>query len=231
MLTDLPIYFIDIETVSAENPSRLSVPPVLFFKKFAKEAKTDDAQEMMKFYADKAALHAEFCKIVCISMGVLKNGKFYIKTIVGDDEKKLLIEAEEQIAQAKTILAHNGLEFDFPMWMRRAIINNTPIPSLLKTAGKKIWDVKDQLLDTMQMWSGTAYNYRVSLALLANVLSIPDPKKDMDGSKIGELYYSTDPDRLNKIGEYCTGDVWTAFQVYLRMKGEELITEDQIIYK
>jgi hypothetical protein len=231
-LIDLPIYFVDIEAVRTVEKFADNNPLCqLFEKKFRPKKETSEAFDPYKLWEDQAAFHAEFCKIICISMGVLVNGKFYIKTVFGDDERKLLIEAEDAIAPAQTLCGHNALEYDYPVWMRRSIVNGVPIPAILNTSGKKIWDVKDKLLDTVQIWSGTQYNHRISLQLAAHLLGLPDPKQTMDGSMVGKLYYSQEPDKLKKIGKYCAGDVFTEANVYLRMKGEELITEDQIVYK
>jgi predicted PolB exonuclease-like 3'-5' exonuclease len=197
-------------------------------KKSEEEGWAEDNQELYEseFYVPETSLHAEFGKVVAISIGKLVNekegDKFYIRSLVDQDEKKLLEQTTISLAKAGGILcAHNGLEFDFPFLMRRYMINGLPIPPQLDVAETKPWDVK--LRDTMKMWSGTQWNYKVSLELLCNILNVPSPKQEMDGSKVAELFSLGDEESMKKISDYCAGDVLACAQVYCRMKGLPLI--------
>jgi hypothetical protein len=49
----------------------------------------------------------------------------------------------------------------------------------------------------------------------------------MDGSMVNEVYYQQSD--LEKIAEYCVGDVVAIAQLYLKMKGMNLIPEQNII--
>lgn len=260
MNENLPIYFVDIETVRATDKLDNSPLREMFMKRIKADFEknkvpapinTEQASMMpfiyQEYYEQHAALKAEFGKIACICIGRLLNGKFHIKICCGSDEKKVMTEAGESLSKAVALCAHNGLDFDYPFWTRRCIINNLPIPQILKTSGKKTWELQDQLLDTMKMWSGTEWNYRVSLELLTEVLGLPTPKGDMNGAMVGEAYWKAMSmtqakdelpfdfeERKNahfiKIGKYCAGDVFADANVYCRMKGLELITDDQIVY-
>lgn len=247
------ITFLDIETVSQENPKTLSAPPVNYYNKFAgllRQKMTEDEWDnfdLVKEYADKSGLYAEFAKIVCISIGKFvpakgtEPDKFYIRTIVGRKEDELLKLASESILKANgTLCAHNGLEFDFPFLMRRYMIHGIPVPPVLDVSGKKPWDIN--LIDTMKMWSGTAWNYKVSLELLANIFGLPSPKTEMDGSSVAEIYYDSfnigkdelpfekEEAAMKKIGDYCNADVFCMANCYAKMKGLPIIREDQINY-
>jgi len=236
------ICFLDIETIPAINITLGEDIPNeiygLFEKKFRKDLQDQGIAEL---YREKAGLYAEFGKVVCVSIGKMQATKFFIKTMTNRDEKKLLIELAEAISKFPILCAHNGLEFDFPFLMRRYIINGLPIPPTLNVFGKKPWETPFE--DTMKMWSGTAWNYKCSLDLLAHCLGLPSPKKDMDGSLVAEVYYSMFDDvkndelpfekekqALDKIGKYCAGDIITLANVYCRMKGEPLIEKKQIEY-
>src|SRR5687768_15148892 len=140
-------------------------------------------------FEGNAALYAEFGRVLCISIGKLHvDGKFYLKAITGRDEKELLKKFVDAIKDAQFICGHNAKEFDAPFLFRRLIVNGLPIPSVLNTMDKKPWEVN--ILDTMVGWGSTQWNYKCSLELLCYTLSIPSPKTDMDGSKVGELWYS-----------------------------------------
>lgn len=64
------------------------------------------------------------------------------------------------------------------------------------------------------------------MKLLANVLGIPSPKEDMDGSMVREVYYK-DKD-IDRIIAYCELDVITLAQVFLKLRGEDLLKEEEI---
>ena len=107
---------------------------------------------------------------------------------------------------------------------RRMIVNGIPVPEVLNVAGKKPWEV--HFLDTMELWKFGAYRHYISLALMAEILDIPNPKDDIDGSQVGKVYYE-DKD-INRIVRYCEKDVLTVAQILLRLRGESLIPEENV---
>ena len=116
------ILFLDLETASLtedynELPERLQY----HWKRKASKIKNDENISPDQLYFDRAAIYAEFGKIICIGVGGFydQDTKFRAKTLVSTDEKSLLLEfkklVEEHPAQEQLILcAHNGREFDFP---------------------------------------------------------------------------------------------------------------------
>ncbi len=232
--------FIDIETVPAVPFEQLDphVEDMFRSKNVAaiidkKEYSTTAGKDV---YADKAALQAEFGKIVAISIGKWIEGDkmFYVRSLTGRDEKLLLTQAAESLKKAGgTFIGHNAIEFDFPFLMRRFMINGIPIPAQLDVAETKPWDVK--LRDTMKMWSGTAWNYKCSLELLCHIFGIESPKKEIGGGDIAKIYYESfnvgkdelafdvEEAAMKKIGTYCSGDTLACAQVYSKMKGLPLI--------
>jgi hypothetical protein len=127
----------------------------------------------------------------------------------------------------KLLCAHNGKEFDFPYLCRRMVINGISLPGLLQISGKKPWEIPH--LDTMEMWKFGDFKSYTSLNLLAHALGIPTPKDDIDGSMVGEVYWSQKD--LKRISTYCEKDVLTAAQVFLRLIGEPPIKPDHVEYK
>ena len=179
----------------------------------------------------KAGIYAEFAKAICISVGFFNDSTFRIKSFFGTDEKKLLQDfsalLNEHFNRKEHLLcAHNGKEFDFPFLCRRLLINGLKLPKALNIAGKKPWEVNH--LDTMELWKFGDYKNYTSLNLLANVFNIPTPKDDIDGSDVARVYWE-DKD-LERIATYCQKDVITVAQLLLKMKGEELMDEKNIIY-
>src|SRR6185436_14691669 len=148
--------------------------------------------------------------------------KFYLKTLINHDERQLLIDFNEVVLNSKAtcMCAHNGKEFDYPFITRRQIINKVSILPMLNTIGKKPWDIIEKLLDTMVMWSGVQFNYKVTLSLLAHVLGLPSPKTIMDGSEVNGMYWSileNEKEVFDNISLYNQGDVITLANVYLSL--------------
>lgn len=236
-MTPHNILFLDIETVS-QHPSFDLVPndwKELWSKKAEALLRNREEETVDTIYA-RAGIYAEFGKIVCISCGVINGSgsdkKIIIKSYYGDNEKELLIEFSEMLRKWATdpnkyLCAHNGKEFDFPYLCRRMIINNIPIPSILNTAGKKPWEVTH--LDTMELWKFGDFKSYTSLNLLAHTLGIPTPKDDIDGSMVGDVYWKEK--NLERIATYCQKDVVTAAQIYLRIIGDSLISEENVEIK
>ena len=236
-MTPHNILFLDIETVS-QHPSFDLVPndwKELWSKKAEALLRNREEETVDSIYA-RAGIYAEFGKIVCISCGVINgsgiNKKIVIKSYYGEDEKALLLEFTEMLRKwavdpSKFLCAHNGKEFDFPYLCRRMIINNISIPSILNTAGKKPWEVAH--LDTMELWKFGDFKSYTSLNLLAHALGIPTPKDDIDGSMVGEVYWKER--NLERIATYCQKDVVTAAQIYLRIIGENLISDEHVEIK
>jgi predicted PolB exonuclease-like 3'-5' exonuclease len=227
------ILFIDLETVSI-TPKFEELSPrmqALWEKKSIRYQRNDIEKGPADLYVDKAAIHAEFGKIICISCGLVKfdrKGKPSIKlrSYAGDDEKKLLAEFGDMVkwanSEGRTLCAHNGKEFDFPYLCRRFVINSLPIPNVLSIQGKKPWEVN--LLDTMDLWKFGDYKAFTSLDLLTSILEIPSPKDDIDGSQVGRVYWEEKD--LERIVKYCEKDVEATAQVLLRMSRLPLLGEN-----
>ena len=231
------ILFLDIETVSqyatfAELPEEWAALWRLKAENMLRDKPAATPEEVY----GRAAIYAEFGKIICISCGVLSgppaDRKLLLKSFAGDDEKELLLNFYELLHRwgsenQKYLCAHNGKDFDFPYLCRRMIIHGIKMPSVLNLSGKKPWEVPH--LDTMELWKFGEYKSFISLNLLAHTLGIPTPKDDIDGSQVGEVYWSQGD--LPRIVTYCQKDVVTVAQVYLRFHGEALIRSENITIK
>ncbi len=225
------ILFIDIETVP-QHPDLSDAPEKiqkLWTKKAGQIGKEGDTAESLY---NRAGIYAEFGKIVCISAGkMFRKGKeraYRVKSYAGDNEKLILEEFATMLNAFMTnpmhkLCAHNGQEFDFPYIARRMLINGLPLPPVLDIAGSKPWEVKEVLLDTLQLWKFGDYKNYTSLELLCAVFDIPTPKDDIDGSMVGNVYYKEFD--IQRIARYCEKDTLAIAQLILRFKGEPLISQ------
>jgi len=225
------ILFLDIETV----PEKAVFDELDDEKKelWAQKSKYQRKEEFTpeQFY-DRAGIWAEFGKIVCISVGYFKfQGaiRTFRTTSFQGEETKLLKEFKNLLithfSGTKNLLCgHNAKEFDIPYIARRMIIHGIELPYKLNLFGKKPWEVPH--LDTMELWKFGDYKHFTSLKLLANILGIPSPKQDIDGSMVRDVYYEEND--LDRISSYCELDVVTTAQVFLRLRNDELLDENKV---
>ena len=227
------ILFLDIETVpETNNFEDLSAKKQeLFIQKTAYQRKEDFTPK--EFY-QRAGIWAEFGKIICISVGFFssysKNRTFRIKSFYDKNEKKLLQNFKQLLenhfsGQNHLLCAHNGKEFDFPFIARRMIINQIKLPEKLNLFGKKPWEVKH--IDTLELWKFGDYKHYTSLSLLTEILNIPSPKDDIDGSQVAEVYYKEK--NIKRIVHYCEKDTIAVAQLLLRFSNLDLLNKNEIV--
>ncbi|RYE25728.1 MAG: 3'-5' exonuclease [Sphingobacteriales bacterium] len=222
------ILFLDIETVPIQPEfSALTQGLQKEWERKAKNLKVTDTEQATPaaLFGERAGIFSEFAKVVCIGFGSLHQheGKWRLrlKAITQTDEKKLLNEFCEVVTRFSQhypelkFCGHNIKEFDIPFLCRRMLINGIGLPNCMQLSGKKPWEINHQ--DTLELWKFGDYKNFTSLSLLAEVLGIPSPKDDMDGSMVADTFWK-DGD-LPRIGKYCLQDVLTSARVYLRLKG------------
>lgn len=222
------ILFIDIETVPTQPAFDLLPQPLQ--AEWVRKAKTMKGASDENFnpalsFNERGGIYSEFAKVVCIGFGSLhENGnglKMRLKALTHDDEKKLLGNFCEVVSKFNHLYrnmqfcGHNIKEFDIPFICRRMVINGIGLPECMQISGKKPWEVNH--LDTMDMWRFGDYKNFTALSLLAEVLEIPTPKSDMDGSQVADVYWK-DKD-LARIGAYCLQDVLSTARVFMRLRG------------
>ncbi len=225
------ILFLDIETVpEVENYKDLADTKKELWEHKSQYQRKDDVTAE-EFY-ERAGIWAEFGKIICISVGYFNikgDLREFRVTSFSGEESKLLRDFKTLLnthfKNPKNLLcAHNGKEFDFPYIARRMIIHGINLPYKLDLFGKKPWEVPH--LDTMELWKFGDYKHYTSLKLMANILGIPSPKEDIDGSMVRDVFY-VEKD-LDRIVTYCELDVVTTAQVFLRLRNEELLADAEI---
>jgi 3'-5' exonuclease len=227
------ILFLDIETVpEQENFDNLDVEMKHLWEQKTQYQRKDDFTAS-EFY-ERAGIWAEFGKIVCISVGYFTSKgdirNFRVTSFFGTEEKILKDFSNllnNHFNQPQHVLCgHNAKEFDFPFMARRMIINGIAIPQKLNLFGKKPWEVPH--LDTLELWKFGDYKHYTSLKLLTKVLGIPSSKDDIDGSQVGHTFY-VEKD-IDRIVIYCEKDVIAVAQIFLRLRREELLIEEEILH-
>ena len=228
------ILFIDIETVSqTPDYSSLHERTKTQWARKADYLRNEQGKTDEEMYKDRAAIYAEFGKIVVIGMGFFnmeKSRQLRIKALKNNNEKELLEEFSKILTHYKQdkllLCAHNGKEFDFPYLCRRMLVNGIKLPYVLDTSGKKPWEVRH--LDTMEMWKFGDWKHYTSLDLLAGIFGIETSKEDMDGSQVGKVYYEEND--IDKIANYCMRDVAVTAQLYLKLKSKKDIEKENILF-
>ncbi|MBK0369673.1 3'-5' exonuclease [Flavobacterium agrisoli] len=227
------ILFLDIETVpETENYQQLDTEmQVLFEQKTQYQRKEDISAE--DFY-ERAGIWAEFGKIVCLSVGFFANKNdirnFRVTSFFGEETKILkdfsnLLNNHFNNPQ-HLLCGHNAKEFDIPFIARRMIINQIAIPEKLNLFGKKPWEIPH--LDTLELWKFGDFKHYTSLKLLTKILGIPSPKGDIDGSEVAHVFYVEQD--IDRIVTYCEKDTIAVAQIFLRLRREELLIEEEIIH-
>ncbi len=227
------ILFLDIETVPEQETYSLldNEMKQLWESKTQYQRKDEFTPE--DFY-DRAGIWAEFGKIICISVGyfTIKSDirNFRVTSFFGD-EHKILKDFSNLLnnhfnGPQHLLCGHNAKEFDIPFIARRMIINEIQIPHKLNLFGKKPWEIPH--LDTLELWKFGDYKHYTSLKLLTKILGIPSPKGDIDGSQVGHTFY-VDKD-IDRIVTYCEKDTIAVAQVFLRLRREALLIDDEILH-
>ena len=227
------ILFLDIETVPAvwkfEDLDEKTADLYLSKNRYLQER---DGLSNEQVY-EKAGVFAEFGKIVCISCGIVADKssgrEIRLKSFYGDDEKQLLEDFGQMLkshynSPYHILCGHNAKEFDFPYIARRMLINGVDLPDTLDIAGKKPWEIAH--LDTMELWKFGDYKHYTSLSLLCHLFNVPTPKDDISGADVGRVYYEEND--LERIVAYCHKDVVALIQVFMSLRNEPLIKEENI---
>jgi len=232
---------LDIETASiSPTYSDLSDSMQSFWDKKSSRINTSSISvedySSEEHYDDKAAIYAEFGRVVCISVGIFEVEdeikSFRIKSFYGDDEKQILNSFSTLLNDHfydkyhHTLAGHNLKEFDIPFLCRRMVINEIDLPNLMNIHGAKPWQVP-HLLDTLELWKFGDYKNYTSLDLLCEVLGIPSPKNQMDGSMVSAAYWNG---QIEDIKTYCEKDVLATARIILRLLGNMNLGDDRVTF-
>jgi len=228
------ILFIDIETIPLVPEYRMLTKKWKQLWEHKMKYNIDNGESGENLY-ERAGIYAEFGRIICISAGYIiqKKGEQYfrVKSFYDNDEKKLISDFFNawEIFEKKgkrRLCAHNGQEFDFPYISRRALVNDLKLPNILNISGAKPWEIKDTLIDTLQLWKFGDYKHYTSLSLLCELFNIPTPKDDIDGSQVAGIYWKDND--LDRIIRYCEKDTLAVANLLLKYLGKKIIPLENI---
>lgn len=236
MIDKIPLHnilFLDIETVpEVEDYGRLDEETKELWALKTQYQRRDEYTP--EAFYDRAGIWAEFGKIVCISAGyfTIKGDirHFRVTSFIGEERQMLLdfcnLLAHHFNGPQHLLCGHNSKEFDIPFLARRMIIHQVPIPDKLNLFGKKPWEIPH--LDTLELWKFGDYKHFTSLKLLTKILGIPSSKGDIDGSQVGHVYYAEKD--IDRIVTYCEKDVVAVAQIFLRLRREDLLIEEEVLH-
>ncbi len=228
------LLFIDIETVS--HYKAFDEAPSEWQELWKSKMRFSEKEDHAELYKDRAALYAEFSKIVCVGLGYFSKTDdemvFRQKVIHAATEKEILEQLSELINQyfgnmnLNKLCGHNIKQFDIPFLCKRYIVNGLKLPSLLNIHNVRPWEMP--FLDTLQLWQFGDYKQRTSLNLLAQTLGIETPKPSNKPIDIHEIYW--EENNLEQLIEFAKNDVLATARVVLKLMGKENISDDKIIY-
>lgn len=216
------VLFFDIETAPADGDFN-EESPLYDAWHYDHLRNVEDESHLIGEYNNKAPLFGEYGRIVCITIGAVRNNEVIIKSFADDDEAKLLEAFNDSVAKFatnKTVLCgHNILDFDMPFVMKRCLVNRVPLHLLFDTAHLKPWETS--VLDTAILWKGTGWK-KQSLISVLSALGLPSPKDDISGADVGRLFYEG---QIERIITYCEKDVMQTINLFRALRYEESFTD------
>ena len=231
------VIFINVETVP-ELPEYDDLSPAMQrlwdLTAANLEANSSNASDVY----NRAGEFAEFGKVVCISVGVirLKDGQPYFvsSSYVGEDERQVLDNFAGMINNAfdrfsgSFLCGHGIRRADVPFFAKRMLVNHLQLPAIFDPNGRR--PVTSSIIDTADFWAFSDLAApRASAELLVNVFGINCNDGDYDSSEAARLYYDEhDVEALRLRSER---KALAAAQLMLRFRGSEFIPADHIISK
>lgn len=121
------------------------------------------------------------------------------------NDKELVEELTEYLSEADIIVAHNGDAFDRTTFNARAVYHGIPQPSPYKT------------VDTLKIAKKQFRFQSNSLDSISKYLELSEEKMKVDFS-LWRRVMEGDENAIKEMAEYCTQDVYTLEQVYLKLR-------------
>ena len=121
--------------------------------------------------------------------------------------RALLLHFWEAAGRARQLITFNGRGFDCPFLLVRSAVNRVhPTVDLMPNRySNQHVDVMDQLT-----WFG-AFRRRFSLDVWCDALGVDQPKREVHGGDVAELYEARE---YLRVARYCLGDAMATFKLY-----------------
>ena len=235
-----------IKNVKSENILTIDIETVRYKEKFSElseewqsawsyknkqEGKILPNEELSELWERSASLYAEFSKVCAISMTYLKDGVLKCKAYSGTKEAEVLKAFEQDLVKFYAfnkdyrLLGHAAKYFDIPFMCKRYIAQGLDVPTMLDESSAKPWEMVN--LDTNELWRSFGTGPGSSLQALCTLLRVPTSKADMHGDEVGQAYFKGE---IEKISNYCSLDTIATFNVFRRLKKEEIFTFDSVVF-
>lgn len=223
------VVFLDIETVACVpklEAGTLLYDSWVYKMKYQKELVDTGKTTYEQLFDETAALHAEFARIVCVTIGKIKDGEIKLKSYAYEDEAQILKEFCSDliniIASNKNtkLCGHTIIGFDIPFLMRRCIVKQVEMPSLIDTGHLKPWELT--AIDTAVLWKGSGMT-GASLLNIAVVLGLQNPKDEMYPYETTAVFHTEGEAGLKRIQKYCEDDVVTVANIVRKCRYEDIV--------
>ena len=225
------LLFFDIETVRKQDVLDVDSTEFGLFQYKNRDKATGalmPSEDVCALYEKSAALFPPHNKIVCISVGYIRDKKLHVKAITG--EQKAIIEEFYNMLDNKKFIpcGANIIAFDMPVVRMKAFEEglNIILDDKFSDVGQKPWTMEDNFVDIMALFKGTYYN-ALSLNELAYMSGVPSSKDDIDGSQVSDVFYREEGG-INRIATYCNKDVICTAKIFLAMQGKPNFIEEVI---
>ena len=220
-LTKEQLFFWDCEWVPvSETLLDLQMDHPLLYNAFLHQTNKWNSESIKtpeEWWVEKAHFYPEFCKIICVSYGNFKDGKFEINSVYGKEEKMVLFRLpllfDKVEAVGYTLCGYAIKRFDMPWLCKRMMANGIKPPKSLFHYGKKPWDIN--VFDLPEVWGqGNMQESFTPFELACAAIGFEGSKGELDGSKVAEAYWNGE---LTKIKEYCEKDVQKTMELATKL--------------
>lgn len=209
--------YFDIETAGLyhtledlkENDPHLADLWLKRCKWLKKNIDADESDDPSDLWKNRASLHPEFGRVVCVSLGIFTpDGLERITSFYGEDEYEILVNTNKVLANTRAkgfkIAGLNIKNFDIPYLGKRMLINSITPDPIIQTWNKKPWETS--FLDLAEVFSFGAWGQSFSsLDLTSHVLGVPTSKDNLEGSMVHNHYWVEKG--FEEIKNYCEQDV------------------------
>lgn len=219
--------FFDIETVRQFASLNQAPPAVRAAWEYVAAQKYPDIGAE-RSYHEKAGLHPEFGRIVCISFYTKETGGRSValdgETAHEVDEFALLSEFSTVLEQSRYLIGHAIRVFDIPYIITRMVHHRMPLPGKLSLYGKNPYS-HSHIIDTKDVWKqGLPHTTQAaSLIALCLTLGIESPKDDISGAEVGDVFWNEGAAGCKRIVTYCEKDVNSLYQCYNAMRELKMV--------
>lgn len=150
----------------------------------------------------RASLHGEFAMCCAIGFSDVGSSEVYSQVAKSPEEEKgMLVDFAANMERDATLVGHNIKGFDIPFLAKRYMAHDLKVPSFLRVAGKKPWEITHQdTMELMRFGGATPMSLRSACLLLG----LGDPKELCSGADVMGLFKQGSFDTIER---YVRSDV------------------------